>query len=609
MASADKPFDLGTGVVCASFGRDGSWLSIGCLHPRHGFVELSGQPPFDEAGRGDPGATRRYRATLIDPRYAWLRVSPVDTADSIPFEVVTDDPSTIAWNPRDRSGVSAVAFATCGSRRIVQRWELGSTEGLVRVAGRVDRPALAEITEIDPPPPTGASTELRLEGRRLLICSPALPAAATVDASRGLWVPAGDGAELRIAPDSGPFQMSVSLAPTADPPALDGDAGPDAFDRPEAPPSTPGIGWPLGIERVVGRALAYVRGCTALALEAGERAILTDHRILPLSWTRDAYYQALLLRASGAAGDLDIVADHLRWLWRRCQRVDGHWMRSHHGNGQPKDLAFQADQQLYPFVELADLWRATGSLPGGIDWASLVPEAWRAVLAAIDPASGLVGTDENAADDRAAAPFLAGSQILLWYTARRLAERGLAARLGLLPGQLLVVADRVRAAFGRHFVVDGRWAYAVDGRGASIAYHDANDLPTALAPVWGFCGAGDPAWHSTMAFALSSSNPGFVAGPRGGLGSVHTPGAWPLGHVQSWIVARLDGDEAMAQAALERLQADAFADGMLPESLGAGDGSAEGPIRHWFAWPGAVLGALLLLDRRGRLSILAADRG
>jgi hypothetical protein len=61
----DKPADLGTGVVCASFGPDGSWLSVGGLHPRVGFVELNGLPPFDDTLRGDP-LTRAYRR-LTDP--------------------------------------------------------------------------------------------------------------------------------------------------------------------------------------------------------------------------------------------------------------------------------------------------------------------------------------------------------------------------------------------------------------------------------------------------------------------------------------------------------------------------------------------------------------
>src|SRR5450759_4986017 len=47
----------------------------------------------------------------------------------------------------------------------------------------------------------------------------------------------------------------------------------------------------------------------------------------------------------------------------------------------------------------------------------------------------------------------------------------------------------------------------------------------------------------------------------------------------------------------QRLEDAAFADGMLPETYRP-DG---GRIRHWFAWPGAALAALTLLDRDARL--------
>ena len=62
-----KPLDVGNGQVCASFAVDGSWLSLGCVHPRHGFVELTGAPAFDEAWRGQPDAVRRYRHELTSP--------------------------------------------------------------------------------------------------------------------------------------------------------------------------------------------------------------------------------------------------------------------------------------------------------------------------------------------------------------------------------------------------------------------------------------------------------------------------------------------------------------------------------------------------------------
>jgi meiotically up-regulated gene 157 (Mug157) protein len=102
-----------------------------------------------------------------------------------------------------------------------------------------------------------------------------------------------------------------------------------------------------------------------------------------------------------------------------------------------------------------------------------------------------------------------------------------------------------------------------------------------------------------MRFAFSSHNPGWFDGQRPGLGSLHTRQPWPLGDIQAWIVGRLTGDRAASAGALERLRLAAFADGMLPEARSAGDDDAR--IRHWFAWPGAALAALRLLDEAGRL--------
>jgi uncharacterized protein len=135
------------------------------------------------------------------------------------------------------------------------------------------------------------------------------------------------------------------------------------------------------------------------------------------------------------------------------------------------------------------------------------------------------------------------------------------------------------------------WAYAVDATGGRVAYHDANDVPTAMAPLWGFCTADDPLWLATMRFAFSPANPGYVEGRFRGLGSRHTPGTWPLGVIQEWVAWSLAGDELAATRALERLAALAFADGSLPEASDPDTGRAL--ARHWFAWPGALLGALL----------------
>ena len=603
--AAHKPIDLGNGRVCASFGADASWLSIGTPHPAHGFIELNALPPFDEAQRGDPDATRRYRALMVLDRHAFLRVE----LGGSPLVGLSVDPAD-PWRPRWSGTVDGVVVsvdAVVGEGAALrQRWQLAAEPGValptvvVHLRGALDRPALAEITELDPPGATGATTELTVRGRSARVRAAALRAVASLEVvgADGTWTRAGADAAFRVVADPERaliFELVASLQAGPVPPAH--------VPAPAMPVRQPDDD--TDARRIVGRAHSYVRGCTALRTAPDERTILTDHRLLQLSWTRDAYYQALLLLAIDGPGDRDVVADHLRWLWRRNERPDGRWVRSHHANGRRKDLAFQADQQLYPILELADAWRFTGTLPDGVAWTDAVGVAWEAALHEVDPDVELIATAENAADDPAEAPFIGASQILLWYTAVRLGELCRAGVVDLPEGDVTDVADRTRAAFARHLVHGGRWAYATDGHGRRFDYHDANDLPTALAPAWGFCAADDPAWRATMDFAFSEVNSGYWPGPLAGLGSAHTEGAWALGDVQAWLVATLAGDAPAAATVLARLRTVAFDDGMLPEAYQTRDDGIV-RLRHWFAWPGAALAALWMLNRRG---LLVPDSG
>ena len=221
-------------------------------------------------------------------------------------------------------------------------------------------------------------------------------------------------------------------------------------------------------------------------------------------------------------------------------------------------------------------------------------QAWVAARTRVDDALGLMRTEENPADDVPANPYLASDQVLLWYTATRLAE--VSSLLGTDREELSAVASRVRQAFAEHFIVEGplgrMWAYSINGRGGVERYMDANDLPIGLAPLWGFVEPADGPWATTLRYAFDPENPGFVEGPMGGLGSRHTPGTWPLGDIIGWAGFGLLGEEERSEASLERLVTSAFGDGMLPEAYDPeGSGSA---VRHWFAWPGAALAAIAL---------------
>ena len=608
-----KPLDVGNGRVCASFATDGSWLSLGCPHPRHGFVELTGAPAFDEAWRGRPEAVRRYRRELVLARHAVVRLT-----GALPELVPDPRPGgRPRWSGADRAGShEAEAWAPAGHPGVVQHhaWhagpELGPRRLALVVSGRLQRPSFAEITEVSPLPPLPCRTSVAAEGTALHLTEPTLPAAAWLRVA----VTGGTAGGWRI--EAGAARLPISWDPRREPTLEVEVTCALAPGRPPAPgrlrrrPAIPTPTWPLPtrlhvparlrprLSGLIEGALAYVLGCTALSVAPGERCLVTDHRLLQLSWTRDAYYQALLLLGArhleprGPA----VVAEHLRWLWVRCDRGGGGWARSHLPTGAVKDRAFQADQQLYPVLELLGYREAAGAWPepppGRSGWGEVVAETWRALP--VDPEPGLLAGEENPADDPASLPFLLSTQVLRWYTATRL--RAHAAELGLDGPALAGAADAVRAAIRDRFACPGpfgtQWAYETDGRGRHRRYHDANDLPTALAPLWGLCPAEDPEWSATMRFAFDRANPGWSPGRWGGLGSAHTPGSWPLGDVQEWVVASLLGETGRAGRVLERLLAVAAPDGLLPEAYDSDTGAWL--ARHWFAWPSAVLAALAL---------------
>jgi hypothetical protein len=624
-----KPLDVGNGLLAASLGSDGCWLSVGMPHPVHGFVELSGVPPFEERWRGDPAAVRRYRAWLTEDRYAFLRLDLPEETTSARRIGVDDAGRPVSARAGRGWSCETVAWALPDQPVIIQRYllqaapETGPTVATLWFRGRLDRCALTEITEVNPPAPLEVETEVREQRGVLALDAPRLPCRARIsvrvhNALSGPWVPDPDGGATLavITRPGGVAEIVVSVSLEANP-QLELDRQPPAVPVGQLPVgrlpvpvgSFPRRGPDTVLARIGSGALRYIVDCTALDVGRGEVAILTDHRLLPLSWTRDAYYQALLLLTAVGEdrGVTNLVDRHLRWLWGRARATGTPWMRSHLPDGRPKDLAVQADQQLYPMLELTDFRRVTGGWPappgdgGGHadparEWGRLVTAVWEDL-----PRQGpddLLTSAENSADDPSELQFPLSAQILYWHTADRLARWS--DELGLDGLRLTETATGIRAAVDRSFTCPGpygpQWAYESDGAGRQRLYHDANDLPTAFAPTWGFCSRDDPRWAATMRFAFSPENPAYVSGRYGGLGSAHTPGTWTLGDAQELAVARTYGDERRAAEVLDRLSRVVSVDGLLPETYDPNTG--HWIARHWFAWPAAVLG-LLHLDGLG----------
>jgi len=334
----------------------------------------------------------------------------------------------------------------------------------------------------------------------------------------------------------------------------------------------------------VRRGVSYAIDCAA-SRTGDVVAMLADHQILPLVWTRDAYY---VCRALLAVGPHDvritsIVDGFIRWTFEAAETVDGWWPRASLASGAAKDPAFQLDQQLWPLLLIADRARLSGDTSGRERYAGSCVNVIDRLLAARTP-FGLVATAETPADDPLVQPYHFSSHVLLW---RVLAEFNHPA------------ASEVRDATLRHFTSEGRFAYAIAGPDAANArhYHDANDFPTVFAPGWGFCSVDDPRWRATIDFAWSIANEGYFAGTLAGLGSVHTRHPWPLGDLQEIVLARITNDGPREQRAKERITQVQTWDGLLPEAYDETSGAVAS--RHWFAWPAALRA---LLEREGTLT-------
>jgi uncharacterized protein len=560
-----KPLDFGYRGVLGSLSDTGGLVCVTKAHARWGMATLGSVPPFDEALRYNPDAVRRYRDAIVRndgfglrPAGAIIESRGYLLADAIPMlRIMYADGSTaecITFTPHE------------GPWDVLQLWRTSGQDNDPLFTGecRLACAAYTQLTEAGALQRPSAETSIRHSGQRRYLANAALPAHALLDVAMEAHVPAGEQG----------WVLAIALREEPDPAWPDG----KSFDEAWRLLGQALRSWRSALETHAGdliasRGISYGRRC---AVPVGDDAVcvITDHMLLPLSWTRDAYWAVQPLR--GEPDGQSLIRRHLIWLFTVAQRDDGYWGRAYLTNGRVKDRTYQLDQQLYPLLELAQYVDDTG------DFALLSrlrPDV-DAVLADLDGRRGdgwLIATDETPADDPIAMPYHFSSHILLWFAQRCLS------RIGVQWGAPEAVRQQVRAAFTAHQGGQALFAYAVNDGGDAHFYHDANDLPLALAPSWGFCDARDPVWLATMHFAFSEANHGgFYAGH---LGSVHTPAPWPLGDLQAAMVGGMIGDAAGEQAAWDALRAASQWDGALPEAYEPHTHRVVS--RHWFLWPNA----------------------
>jgi len=530
---------------------------------------------------------REHRAALAAPDRPSFGLS-LPAGPSEAFFV--EDSLPLAVMSTDAMRVEVTTFAPSGRSGIVQLIRLAARAKPIAIRPewtgqpQLRRPDYTQITEGGPlPEPRRAPREGR-EGDILWIDDRVLEGAVAFALPGPTEIPAGGSGLLVLATAIG-TQLDDVIAEAR---ALQREAASLASVEVRSRASfwrDTGLDGDDERSHLIRRGAAYALDCAQSRVSDRAVAIITDHEILPLVWTRDAYYicRALLAVAPKAPSTAAAVEQFLVWLFEVAERPDGAWPRSALASGKAKDVAFQLDQQLYPLLLLADHARLSGTSAFRERYDRPCRETLGALLARRSD-FGLVPTAENPADDPLRQPYHFSSHVLLWHVLRTYGHPA---------------AEEIRRATIEHFASDGRFAYAISGPRGSGArhYHDANDLPTVFAPGWGFCAAADPLWRATIAFGWSDANEGYFAGPFGGLGSLHTPRPWTLGDLQEIVIARVQGDRAREARARARLDAVETWDGLLAEAYDQQTGAVA--ARHWFAWPAAFRA---LLEREPMLT-------
>lgn len=147
------------------------------------------------------------------------------------------------------------------------------------------------------------------------------------------------------------------------------------------------------------------------------------------------------------------------------------------------------DQQIYPLLEICRYYEVFKDSTIIQRLGNYIEETLQMIMMHRDENKWLFKTGETPADDKVDFPYHFSSQVLLWYTLEKL--ESLKKQFNFTQMDLKEIAGRVKHDCLEGFTAEKNakimFAYLTDLNGGFQFYHDANDLPTVLAPLWNFC--------------------------------------------------------------------------------------------------------------------------
>lgn len=189
--------------------------------------------------------------------------------------------------------------------------------------------------------------------------------------------------------------------------------------------------------------------------------------------------------------------------------------------------------------------------------------------------TGMVYSAFRPSDDACVYGYLVPSNLFFLNELERLPEK-------LKSPASLRLAVEIREGLESFAVIDGRYAYEVDGLGNSLCIDDAN-IPSLLSlPHLGCVPADDARYRSTREFILSFKNPYYFSGIKAsGIGSQHTPSGfvWPIALA---VQALTDPSVNNKLDTLDLLEETDAGTGSMHEAFNVDDDKDF--TRSWFSW-------------------------
>ena len=636
-----KPYDIGNSFISASVSSNGKLISVNAPNREHGYLKLTSVPAFPDGNWYEVDFIRNYRNSFLSEEAAvngyGIEFLPVEKGVSEKLSTIGDlsykSGSTLYSKDVNGIGLESHILIPPNRNAVMQIYTLhNSTENIQTVKAVISskygiiRASYAQITENGPiPMPVTLNSYKKLDKNSFSISDKGTHTSAVVGivgndvkfelpdsiTASSFPLELDVSGQIKILPHEKITLGLITVFSGNETAAYKTIRSLKALSFDDIISDT-AVYWDRMYvncsdkvwENIVNRNFAYIFGCCCFH-DYG--AMITDHQSLPLTWNRDNYFMYKHLEAvycfTGCRDILDVMYGHIKWLFSNM--IDnGWWGRSHLITGRVKDLVFQFDQQCYPILELYDFYQLAE------------PEHKQAVEKYFILLDGIVNllfkkqgsgvmlfeTDENPADDPVLYPYHFSTQVLAWKMFDVLHEMNI--KHNFSKRNYIKMRDQVKCDIFKYMITERNgkkiFCYTTDLKDGFEFYHDANDLPFALAPLWEFIDAEDEIFRNTVEFAFSNENRGYYDGGFGGLGSDHAKGHWPLGDSQLLAIAlamvkkRDKTGKKLWQNTLKTLQSIVMNDGLFSESVYPETGKVF--TRYWFAWPGATISWLYLMS-------------